>query len=99
MTNRNLTRKQGALLALAEGRSPMSIYQLAKVANRPYRRVHDHIHQLAAMGRVSLKDVVRNNRRATLVIPNNIYYQRLMHLDELYAAYRELSAGDSRAAA
>ena len=51
------------------------------------------------MGRVSLKDVVRNNRRATLVIPNNIYYQRLMHLDELYAAYRELSAGDSRAAA
>ncbi len=71
----------------------MSIYQLAKAAHRPYRRVHDHIQQLAAMGKVSLQGVVRNNRRATLVIPNNIYYQRLMRLDDMYAAYRELSTG------
>lgn len=98
MTNMKLTRKQGALLAVAESHSPMSIYQLAKGVGRPYRRVHDHIHQLAAMDMVSLKDVVQNNRRATLVIPNNIYYQRLMHLDELYAAYRELSADGPGAA-
>lgn len=93
MTNEGLTRKQGILLALAESRSPMSIYQLAKAAKRPYRRVYDHVRALAAIGKVSLKDVVRNNRRATLVISNNIYYQRLMHLDDMHAAYYELSAG------
>ena len=93
MTKDVLTRKQGALLALAESHSPMSIYQLAKAANRPYRRVYDHVRALAAAGKVSLKEVVQNNRRATLVISNNIYYQRLMHLDDMYAAYLELSAG------
>lgn len=93
MTNDVLTRKQGALLALAERHSPMSIYQLAKAANRPYRRVYDHVRTLAEAGKVSLKEVVQNNRRATLVISNNIYYQRLMHLDEMYATHYELSTG------
>ena len=93
MTNKGLTRKQGALLRLAESRSPMSIYQLAKAANRPYRRVYDHVRALAESGKVSLKEVVQNNRRTTLVIPTNIYYQRLMHLDEMYAAHVELSTG------
>lgn len=71
----------------------MSIYQLAKVARRPYRRVHDHVRDLAASGKVTLKSVLQNNRRATLVISNNVYYQRLMNLDDMYAAYRELSGG------
>ena len=93
MTNVRLTRKQGDLLRLAESRSPMSIYQLAKAAKRPYRRVYDHVRALAAAGKVSLKEVVQNNRRATLVISTNLYYQRLMHLDDMYAAHVELSAG------
>lgn len=93
MTNEGMTRKQMALLALIEARSPMSIYQLAKAAGRPYRRVHDHVRELAASGRVTLKTVRQNNRRATLVVSNNVYHRRLMHLDEMYAAYRELSGG------
>jgi predicted transcriptional regulator len=90
MTNKGLTRKQNELLKQMHQDMPLTIYQLAKAVGRPYRRVHDHVKQFAAMGLVTLKQATINNRKATLVISNNIYYQRLLHLDDMYAAHREL---------
>lgn len=92
MTKVKLTRKQRELLAQAELQEPQTIYALANMLGRPYRRVHDHVQQLAAMGLVSLKQKKINNRNATLVISNDIYYQRRLRLDDMYAAHLELSA-------
>lgn len=92
MTKVKLTRKQRELLARAELQEPQTIYALANMLGRPYRRVYDHVQQLAAMGLVSLKQKKINNRNATLVISNDIYYQRLLRLDDMYAAHLELNA-------
>jgi predicted transcriptional regulator len=70
--------------------SPTCIYQLAKNVGRPYRRVHDQVHALAEAGLVTLQPVLRNNRKTTLVISNDPYYQRLQRLDDLYDAGKEL---------
>ncbi|MFQ5581581.1 MAG: hypothetical protein ACE5F3_03015 [Mariprofundaceae bacterium] len=91
MTNNRLTRKQRELLTQAQQQEPVTIYQLAKAVGRPYRRVHDHVKEFAAMGLVTLKQTTINNRHATLVISNDIYYQRLLRLDDMYAAHRELA--------
>lgn len=90
MTNEMLTRKQRELLTLTERREPLTIYQLARAVGRPYRRVHDHVKRLAALGLVTLKQTTINNRNATLVISNDLYYQRLLRLDDMYAAQCEL---------
>lgn len=91
MTKVMLTKKQKVLLTQAERKNPVTIYQLAKDVGRPYRRVHDNVHKFAEMGLVTLEKVVVNNRNATLVISNDIYYQRLRRLDDMYDAYLDLS--------
>lgn len=92
MTKTKLTSKKRELLMQAELQEPMTIYALASMLGRPYRRVHDHVQQLAVMGLLTLKQQKINNRNATLVISNDIYYQRLLRLDDMYAAHLELSA-------
>ena len=95
MQNTKITNKQKALLSLVETGGPISIYRLAKAASRPYRRVHDHVYQLAAMGKVCLEPGRGNKRRVALVYPNNIYYQRLKQLDDLYSTYISLNPGSA----
>ncbi len=92
MTKQGLTNKQRELLELVERREPVVIYQLAKDIGRPYRRVYDNVQKFVEKGLVELKRVKINNRDALLVISNDIYYQRLRRLDDMYAAYIELSA-------
>lgn len=91
MTKSVLTKKQEELLKQAERHDPVTIYQLAKAVGRPYRRVYDNVQMFAQMGLVTLEKIRMNNRAATLVISNDIYYQRLRRLDDMYAAYLELS--------
>jgi len=87
----NLTRKQLELLSLVLRNEPQSIYQLAKKASRPYRRVYDHVQRLVELGFVQLQEKQINNRRSLMVVPCDPCYHRLLHLDELYRAWRVLS--------
>jgi predicted transcriptional regulator len=90
MTLSRITRKRKQLISSLLGTEPMCIYQLAKALGRPYRRVHDCVKDLAAGGQVTLRSTTRNNRRATLVISNDPYYQRLLRLDDMYLTFAEL---------
>jgi len=78
-----LTRKQRELLALINEYRPMSIYRLARLCGRNYRRVYDHVQELAAAGYVRIRSDIRNGRRVSIV--ESIYHQRLRRLDDLYA--------------
>lgn len=80
------TRKRRSLIDLIESSAPLSIYGLARLAGRNYRRVHDHVHELASTGQVRLRREVRNGRRVALV--EGIANQRLAKLDELFALRR-----------
>ncbi len=78
-----MTRRKSELLALIEQSPAMSIYQLAQTCGRNYRRVYDHVQQLAAAGHVRIRSDIRNGRRVSIV--ESIYHQRLRRLDDLYA--------------
>jgi len=85
-----MTRKKRELLALIEQSPPMSIYELAGRCGRNYRRVFDHVRELAGAGLVNIRPAVRNGRKVSLV--ESIYQQRLQHLDEMYAFRKESDA-------
>ncbi|EAU55282.1 hypothetical protein AL013_09275 [Mariprofundus ferrooxydans] len=78
-----LTRRQKELLAEIEQSRPMSIYALARHSGRNYRRVFDHVKQLAAAGLVDISPQVRNGRQVSIV--ESIYQQRMRRLDEIFA--------------
>lgn len=60
--------KRAQLLAAVRAqRSGVTIYGLARMLGRPYRRVFDAVRRLAAEGALRVEPVARNNRRATLV--------------------------------
>jgi len=81
-----MTRRKRELLAVIERSPPLSIYELAKQCGRNYRRVFDHVRELAAAGHVRIRPAVRNGRRVSMV--EGICHQRLRRLDDLYA-FRE----------
>lgn len=96
MTKDGLTKKQRDLLVLSERQEPVTIYQLAKKAGRPYRRVYDNVQKFVEMGLVELERVKVNNRDALKVTSSNPCYQRLVRLDDMYTASLELSASEKR---
>lgn len=81
------------LLSLIKDVGPISIYGLAKKAERPYRRVHDHVHALYENNAVTLTYERTNNRQVTLVASNDPVTQRLIRVCDLYEAYQELAQG------
>lgn len=85
-----MTKKKRELLQLIERHDVMSIYALARLAGRNYRRVYDHVRELAATGQVSIRRNTRNGRQVCLV--EHPCAQRLRRLDELYAFRREIDA-------
>lgn len=94
-----LTQKQRELLELIDASPPMSIYRLAKLCGRNYRRVHDHVKQLASAGLVELRAEIRNGRRVWIV--ESVYAARLRRLDEMHAfgeAIRAARGGRTEAA-
>jgi len=78
-----MTKRKTELLAVIEEFEPMSIYQLAGLTGRNYRRVHDHVQEFATAGLVKIRPEVRNGRQSSIV--ESVYHLRLRHLDELYA--------------
>ena len=78
-----MTRRKTELLAEIEKSPPLSIYQLANQCGRNYRRVFDHVKELAAAGLVNVRPDVRNGRKVSIV--ESIYQQRLQRLDEMFA--------------
>jgi len=78
-----LTRRKRQLLAEIEKSPPLSIYQLAGQSGRNYRRVFDHVKDLAAAGLVNIRSDIRNGRKVSIV--ESIYQQRLQRLDDMYA--------------
>ena len=68
----------------------MSIYQLARTCGRNYRRVFDHVKDLAAAGLVHIRSTVSNGRQVSMV--ESVYHQRLQRLDDLYAFKEEIDA-------
>lgn len=94
MTKQNLTNKQRELLELVERREPVVIYQLAKDARRPYRRVYDNVQKFVEKGLVELERVKINNRDALKVVSSNPCYRRLIRLDDMYVAALDLSASE-----
>lgn len=85
-----MTRRKQKLLAEIERSPPMSIYQLARKSGRNYRRVYDHVKELAAAGLVTIRSDVRNGRRVSIV--ESIYLQRLQRLDDMFAFRGEIDA-------
>lgn len=64
----DLTEKQAQLLTLIQqGEGREGIYTLAKRAGRPYRRVYDHVQELADRGLVELTPG-RSTRAVTRVL-------------------------------
>jgi hypothetical protein len=62
------TRKLRALVDLIRrGQGDRGIYQLARTAGRPYRRVHDQVQRLARAGVVRLTRVHEGPRTATCI--------------------------------
>jgi len=78
-----MTRKKRELLAVIEREQALPIYQLARLTGRNYRRVYDHVQELAAAGVVQLRQEVRSGRRSTIV--ESAYHQRLGRLNDMYA--------------
>jgi len=85
-----MTRRKTELLAEIEKSPPLSIYQLANQCGRNYRRVFDHVKELAAAGLVNVRPDVRNGRKVCIV--ESIYQQRLQRLDEMFAFKAGLDA-------
>jgi len=85
-----MTPRKCALLEAVERSPALSIYQLAKVTGRNYRRVYDHVQELAAAGLLTVRPEVRNGRRVSMV--EGVVHQRLRHLDELFAFKGEIDA-------
>ncbi|MFQ5518851.1 MAG: MarR family transcriptional regulator [Mariprofundus sp.] len=85
-----MTTKKKELLETIEYSPPLSIYQLAGQTGRNYRRVFDHVKQLAAAGLVEIYPDTRNGRQVSIVA--SIYHQRLKRLDALFAFKLEIDA-------
>jgi len=85
-----MTRRKRELLAEIEKSLPMSIYRLARQTGRNYRRVFDHVKELAGAGLVKIRPDVRNGRRVSMV--EGIAWQRLQRLDELFVFKAEIDA-------
>lgn len=77
-------------MAEIEKSPPMSIYQLASRCGRNYRRVFDHVRELAAAGLVHIRSDVRNGRQVSIV--ESIYQQRLQRLDDMFMFKAEIDA-------
>ncbi|WP_157821282.1 MarR family transcriptional regulator [Mariprofundus ferrinatatus] len=78
-----MTRRKSELLAVIEASPPLPIYQLANQTGRNYRRVFDHVKELAAAGLISIRPAIRNGRKVSIV--ESIYQQRLQRLDDMFA--------------
>ena len=85
-----MTRRKTELLAEIEKSPPLSIYQLANQCGRNYRRVFDHVKELAAAGVVNVRPEIRNGRRVSIV--ESIYQQRLQRLDDMFVFKVEIDA-------
>jgi len=85
-----MTRRKIELLAEIEKSSPLSIYQLAHQCGRNYRRVFDHVKELASAGLVNVRPDIRNGRQVSIV--ESIYQQRLQRLDDMFAFKVEIDA-------
>lgn len=85
-----MTRRKIELLEEIEKSPPLSIYQLAKLRGRNYRRVFDHVKELASAGLVNVRPTIRNGRQVSMV--ESIYHQRLQRLDDMYAFKVEVDA-------
>jgi len=85
-----MTQRKSALLAEIEKYPPLSIYQLARHIGRNYRRVFDHVKELAAAGLVNIHPDVCNGRRVSMV--ESMAWQRLQRLDEMFAFKAEIDA-------
>ena len=85
-----MTRRKAELLAEIEKSPPLSIYQLATQCERNYRRVFDHVKELASADLVNIRPAIRNGRKVSMV--ESIYHQRLQHLDDMYAFKAEINA-------
>jgi len=85
-----MTQRKRALLAEIEKSPPLSIYQLARQINRNYRRVFDHVKELAGAGLVNIHPDFRNGRRVSMV--ESMAWQRLQRLDEMFAFKVEIDA-------
>ena len=85
-----MTQRKRALLVELEKHPPLSIYQLAGKVDRNYRRVFDHVKELADAGLVNIRPDVRNGRRVSMV--ESIVWQRLQRLDEMFAFKAEIDA-------
>ena len=77
------TKKKHELLAEIERSEAVSIYQLAKRIGRNYRRVHDHVQELAEAGLVQIRSEICNGRKASIV--ESKYHLRLKRLNDMYA--------------
>ncbi|MDQ6958720.1 MAG: helix-turn-helix domain-containing protein [Mariprofundaceae bacterium] len=85
-----MTRRKSELLAEIEKYPPLSIYQLAAHTGRNYRRVFDHVKELAGAGLLHIRPDVCNGRRVSMV--ESIAWQRLQWLDEMFAFKAEINA-------
>jgi len=85
-----MTQRKTELLAEIEKSPPLSIYQLAQQCGRNYRRVFDHVKELAAAGLVNVRSDIRNGRQVSIV--ESIYQQRLQRLDDMFAFKEEINA-------
>jgi len=85
-----MTRRKSALLAEIEKSRPLPIYQLARQIDRNYRRVFDHVKELAGAGLVNIRPDVRNGRQVSMV--ESMAWQRLQRLDEMFAFKVEIDA-------
>jgi len=85
-----MTRRKKALLQEIEESSPLSIYQLARHTGRNYRRVFDHVKELAGAGLVNIRPDVCNGRQVSMV--ESMAWQHLHRLDEMFAFKAEIDA-------
>lgn len=64
----DLTKKQKDLLkSVMDAMIPISIYDLAKKANRNYRRVHEQVRLLESKG-LTVSEMIRKNGRMTCMV-------------------------------
>jgi len=85
-----MTRRKIELLEQIEKSTPMSIYQLAQITGRNYRRVFDHVRDLSDAGLVNIRRETRNGRQLSIV--EHPCHQRLRHLDEMFIFRQEINA-------
>jgi len=85
-----MTRRKAELLVAIEQSPSLSIYQLASQCGRNYRRVFDHVKELASAGLVDIRPAMRNGRKVSMV--ESVYHQRLKRLDDMHAFKAEIDA-------